>query len=191
MPLTSFCNRLVVTRTRRIAPFSSSRLAPLRPPLPTQALVHACALSRTRAFRAGAGWPLPASPAPNGDAVRAASPTSNIVISPRKAVRSARGLPNINSLWLCRPSTSRVACSMALLVTLLSSSAEANPSSIARTPSWCRALPLHPSKARSAFHRQVPPLRSSPSLGALLRGPPLVPRFCHRWPSFRHAFTGL
>lgn len=42
-------------------------------------------------FHAGAGWPLPASPAPSGDAVGAASPTSNIATSPRRAVRPPVG----------------------------------------------------------------------------------------------------
>jgi hypothetical protein len=80
---------------------------------------------------------------------------------------------------------------MTPLVALPSSSARAVPSGIARTTSWYHASPRYPSTARSAFHRQVPPLRSSPWLGALLRGPPLMPRLCRRGPSFRHAFTNL
>jgi hypothetical protein len=80
---------------------------------------------------------------------------------------------------------------MTPLVALPSSSACAVPSGITRTASWYRASPRYPSTARSAFHRQVPPLRSSPWLGALLRGPPLMPRLCRRGPSFRHAFTNL
>lgn len=80
---------------------------------------------------------------------------------------------------------------MAPHVALPSSSAHADPFDITRTSSWYRAPTRYPSEARSAFHRQVPPRRSSPWLGALLRGPPLVPRLCHREPSFQHAFTGL
>lgn len=55
----------------------------------------------------------------------------------------------------------------------------------------CRAPTRHASEARSALHRHVPLRRSLLALGALLREPPLEPRFCHRWLSFRHAFTNL
>lgn len=97
-----------------------------------------------------------------------------------KGCSTARRLPNVNSLQPCRPSTSRVPCSMAPHVAPPLSLTEANPFGGARTLSACRAPTRHPFKARSALHRQVPPLGSSLALEALLRGPPLNPRLCHR-----------
>jgi len=102
---------------------------------------------------------------------------------------TARGLPDISSPRPCQPSTSQVLCSMTPLLTSRSETTETVPSRIARTSSWCRAPSLHPSKARGAFHRQVPPLHPLLTLGASLCGPPLVSRLGHRRPSFRHAFA--
>lgn len=119
------------------------------------------------AFGTGAGWPLPASPAPSDGAVSAAPPASSHVISPRRGRSTARRLPSRNSLRPCRPLASRMPLPMAPRLAPISDHGQGRELRTKPGPLPLAAHPRSmPPRSESAFHRQVPVLRSSLALGA-------------------------
>lgn len=164
MPLISFCNRLVVTRTRRIVQLSSSRLAPLRPPPPAQALTHACAQARTKRLRrwrriAVAGissleWQHGGSRVTNFE---------HHHLTP-KGCPVARRPPDVNSLGLCRPFASRVPRSMTPLSLCLPARPRpcppASPGPFLRAALQRATLPRSEAPSTDRSHRSTPCLRS-------------------------------
>jgi hypothetical protein len=187
MPLTNLCNRHVVTSTLGVTPFPSFRLSP------------SCPLRSSSCLRLGgspAFGPRPSSATLDchcwrlqpwvGRAVGAAPASCYQAITPE----GIRGVPRRDSSGRCRPRSSPMvrladaSCRYPQLVPGIPSSATR-----ARTRFPAPQPKDADLRARGAFHQQVPP--STPGLAPERRphGPPLVPRLCHRGPSFRHAFT--
>jgi hypothetical protein len=119
------------------------------------------------AFGTGAGWPLPASPAPSDGAVSAAPPASSHVTSPQRGRSTARRLPSRNSLRPCRPLASRMPRPMAPRLAPISDHGQGRELRTKPGPLPLAAHPRSmPPRSESAFRRQVPVLRSSLALGA-------------------------
>jgi hypothetical protein len=187
IPLANLCNRLVVTSTLGVTPFPSFGLSP------------SCSPRSSSCFRLG-GIPV-IGPRPTstpldghrwrpqpwvGHAVGAAPASCYPTITPM----GIRGVPRQSPSGRCRP------CSHSMI--RLADAPCRCPQPVPGIPSRAaRARARVPApqpkgaavRARGAFHQQVPLPTPELAPERRPRGPPLVPRFCHRGPSFRHAFT--
>jgi hypothetical protein len=187
VPLANLCNRLVVTSTPGVTPSPSLGLSPSCPPR----LSSRFSLGGSPAIRPWSSsatldchcWRLqPWVGHAVGAAPAGCCPTITLC-------RDAR-CPTLGSSGRCRP-CSRPMIRLADAPCRCPQPVPGIPSRAARARARVPASQPKDAdlQAQGAFHQQVPP--STPGLAPERRphGPPLVPRLCHRGPSFRHAFT--